>query len=120
MGHRSVLDKNLEEKGILTPPLDRTITRNNWYRTTPPPDTSDLVIYTDGSKMGELAGFGWAATVGDSVIHEEWAPIRDAEVFQAEVLAISSALLWLISNPHKLKPETVVVLSDSRAALGAL
>ncbi len=64
-------------------------------------------------------GYGWAATSGDTVIAEEWGPIGNAEVFQAEVLAISAALVWVLSNPHKLKPLNVAVFSDSQAALGA-
>ena len=94
------------------------------YRTTTLPEGVgyDIAIYTDGSKTGNNAGYGWAATKDDVVIAEEWAPIGNAEVFQVQNarhirLPHVADLQSLQTKTH---PINVVVMSDSRAALESL
>jgi ribonuclease HI len=105
-------------------PIDQTFARE-WplfeidpQDTPPPPAEGTLMIYTDGSKMGDLSGFGWAACHLDSVLHEHWESIGEATVFQSEVLAIHSAAKWLKYMPKDFNK--ALILSDSQAALGAL
>ena len=43
--------------------------------------------------------------------------LEDVSVFQAEVIAIQAALLWLISNPLKLKGTKVKLWTDLHSAL---
>ena len=56
------------------------------------------------------------------MIAENFGNLGNASVFQAEVFAIQDSLLWLISNPHRLKklPETCLIQSDSKAAIQAV
>ncbi len=46
--------------------------------------------------------------------------LGDVSVFQAEVVAIQAALLWLISNPHKLKGTKMKLWKDSKSALQSI
>ena len=46
--------------------------------------------------------------------------LGDTSVFQAEVVAIQAALLWLISNPSKLKGMKVKLWTDSQFALQSI
>jgi ribonuclease HI len=78
----------------------------------------ELLIYTDGSRMDNKAGLGWAACFGDQVIFEDHERLGDATVFQAEVLAIHSAARWLRFLRKDFNE--VTFLSDSQSALMAL
>ena len=121
LGHREFLDKELEEKELPQElPTDTITAINNWIRRMELKDP-DIIIYTDGSKdeQGE-AGYGWAACKGDQVIEEESGALGEATVFQSELIAIQSALLWLLSNPHKLKVKSCLIRSDSQAAIHAI
>ncbi len=60
------------------------------------------------------------ASQGDVVIGEGGGAIGDTSVFQAEVVAIQAALLWLISTPHKLKGTKVKLWTDSQSALQSI
>ncbi len=51
------------------------------------------------------------------VISKGGGALGDTLVFQAEVVAIQAALLWLILNPHKLKGTKVKQWTDSYSAL---
>ena len=62
-----------------------------------------LCIYTDGSRMNERTGSGWAATTGDTVIAEGMDRLSDVSVFKPELIAIQSCLRWLDDNVEKIK-----------------
>ncbi len=79
-----------------------------------------IVIYTDGSSKDDKSACAWMACRQDYVIAEGFTPLGDVTVFQAEVAAIQGALLWLISNPHKLKEDSCQILSDSQCAVRAI
>ncbi len=51
------------------------------------------------------------------MIGEGGGALGDTSVFQAEVVTIQAALLWLISNTHKLKGTKVKLWTDSQSAL---
>ena len=74
-------------------------------------------IFTDVSKRGNDTGFAFLASRRDVVVGEGGGALSDVSVFQAEVVAIQAALLWLISNPHKLKGTKVKLWTDSQSAL---
>ena len=122
-GHQRWWDDALENcdlhRGI---PLDTQTAENSWLEQYSPSEEEkpDVRIFTDGSRIDDRSGYGWAATRADHVVEESFGYLGEAEVFQSEVTAISSALLWLISNPHKLKPDLVQILTDSQAAIGAI
>ena len=54
------------------------------------------------------------------MIGEGGGALGDVSVFQAEVVTIQAALLWLISNPHKLKGTKVKLWTDSQSALQSI
>ena len=69
-------------------------------------------IFTDASKKRDVTGYAFLASRRDFVIGEDGGALGNTSVFQAEVVAIQAALLWLILNPHKLKGKKVKLLSD--------
>ncbi len=71
-------------------------------------------------KKGNDTGYAFLASRGDVVICEGGGAFGNTSVFQAEVVAIQAALLWLISNPHKLKGTKVMQWSDSQSALQSI
>ncbi|UYV70224.1 hypothetical protein LAZ67_7002238 [Cordylochernes scorpioides] len=57
------------------------------------PNSSDLTIFTDGSKSENGVGAGWCAFYDNKIIHREaYILFPDNSVFQAENLAIYTAL----------------------------
>ncbi len=54
------------------------------------------------------------------MIEEGGGSLGGVSVFQAEVVAIQAALLWLISNPHKLKGTKVKLWTDSQSVLQSI
>ena len=79
------------------------------------------MVYTDGSKMEEDVGYGWAICSGDSSIVEYSGNLGpNSTVFQAEVYAIGQALKWINSNPRVKNTSTIQVLSDSQSAIKAI
>ena len=115
-GHRRVWDDVLDMEDDV--PGDYIPPRRNW--TTPTGvDRSELIIYTDGSKVDTQVGAGWAACKGDQVIEENMIRLEgDCSVFQAEVTAIADCLTWL-STSEKAHPECLI-RTDSQAALQAI
>ncbi len=78
-------------------------------------------IFTDASKKGNDTCCAFLASRGgDVVIGEGGGPPGDVSVFQAEVAAIQVAVLWLISNPHKLKGTKVKLWTDLQSALQSI
>ena len=120
VGHRRCLDDELERIIPEDYPTDKIIKVNNWY-CNPVIENADTIIFTDGSKNEKAnAGYGWAATEGDILIKENNGGLGKATVFQAELVAIQSALLWLISNPPRLKGKKCLIKSDSQSAIAAI
>ena len=56
------------------------------------------------------------AVWGDVIIGGGGGALRDTSVFQADVVAIQAALLWLISYHHKIKGTKVKLWTDSQTA----
>ncbi len=71
----------------------------------------------DAWKKGTDTRYAFLASRGDVVISEGGGALGNTSVFQAKVLAIKVALLWLIFNPHKLKGMKVKLWSDSQSDL---
>ena len=118
-GHRAFWDKRLEKSCPRGTLVDKTAEVLCWTEN----DSIEkpfLKIFTDGSVNGNNGGFGWAACEEDYVVMEGKGKLHKSTVFQAEVAAIRGALLWLVSNPHRLKGEDYQLLSDSQAAVGAV
>ncbi len=72
---------------------------------------------TDVPKKGDDASYAYLACRGDVVISDGGAALRDTSVFQAEVVAMQATLLWLISNPNRLRWTMVKLWSDSQSIL---
>ena len=79
---------------------------------------SPRAIYTDASKKDTDTGYAFMASRED--LGEGGGALGDTSVFQAEVVAIQAALLWLISNPNKLKGMKVKLWTDSQFALQSI
>ena len=78
--------------------------------------SNDIHCYTDGSKMNNIAGFGYIITDGDTEIAQASGCLgKNASVFQAEVYAIYRACIEL-SNYDK----DVVIFTDSQSSIDAL
>jgi len=70
--------------------------------------------------MDGKAGYGWAAIADGLVVATETNPIgHGCHIFNAELIAIQTALLWLKENHHHLD-SGVCLRSDSQAVLKAL
>ena len=83
-------------------------------------DSPAFIIYTDGSKMGEAeeSGYGWVATLGDTVLDEGCGKLSRATVYQAELVAICSALEWLQTQTKE--RGDCLIRADSQSALLAI
>ena len=121
MGHRATWDVELRKIPESSWPVDEILPVKNWAVNKPSEDAS-LNIYTDGSKIGERSGMGWAATAGDTVVMEDAAFLGDTSVFNAELTAMQSSLLWVKENVHKIKNchEGITIYSDSQSGIQSL
>lgn len=92
-------------------------TREDWADgKVPYESTNSVVWYTDGSLLNGMAGAGLFCNALDVA---QAVPLgRYATVFQAEVMAIKEALECCLSN--QVKDKTIIICSDSQAALRAL
>ena len=120
MGHRATWDKELNVVPETHWPCDDTTPFRNWNRNGSV--NEGLVIYTDGSKMNNRTGSGWAVTTGDAVVAEGNDRLGDVSVFNAELIAIQSSLLWIDVNINKIKSAHggVKILSDSQSGINSL
>ena len=118
-GHRRSLDDCLNQHCPTQFPTDVGGRNNNWVQ-------HDRIqhprvqIFTDASKKGKNTGCAFLASRGDVAIMEGGGALGDVSVFQAEVVAIQASLLWLISNPHKLKGTKVKLWTDLQSALQSI
>ncbi|XP_035204469.1 uncharacterized protein LOC118179409 [Stegodyphus dumicola] len=82
-----------------------------------PPQGKDLETYTDGSKMENKVGAAFVAFLNNEEIHREQYRLNDeATVFQAEVLALKRALLWIDQRTEN----TLRIFTDSLSTLQSL
>ncbi|XP_035213931.1 uncharacterized protein LOC118187764 [Stegodyphus dumicola] len=82
-----------------------------------PPQGKDLETYTDGSKMENKVGAAFVAYLNNEEIHKEQYRLNDeATVFQAEVLALKRALLWIDQRTEN----TYRIFTDSLSTLQSL
>ena len=96
-GHIFLLEKHLSK--VADPQLP--ISFSPPFKTSRPIDTcydynltpSHINCFTDGSRLNDQTGAGFAITSGDTVIHSDSVYLGDATVFQAEVNAISCSAL---------------------------
>ena len=117
-GHRLLADKILNKIETTKLPCDKTKTHRMWSEFDEVKDPN-IMVYTDGSKMNDTAGAGWAAVHGDHIIAEESIHLGPyATVFQSEIVAIERSLLWCTEN---LDDDTeVLIYSDSQSGIQAL
>lgn len=119
-GHRFLIDESLKKIPSANLPLDHSTRSMHWLSLEELSDEDvDITLYTDGSRMSEDSGAGWAAVHEDMVLAEESVYLgKTTSVFQAEVVAIERSVRWAIDN---LDPGTkVLIRSDSQAAIQAL
>jgi len=99
IGHRKCLDGNLPVKTFPQMTIKTVENHSNNQSIEQP----GLCIYMDGSVMDGKAGYGWAAISDGLVVATESNPIGgEVHIFNAELIAIQSALLWLKENNHHL------------------
>ena len=117
-GHRNMHDKILEKVCPQNYPLD-IMTRTRDWTQNDIVEKPNLTIYTDGSKIEEQTGSGWAVCNGDTILAEDTYYLgNEASVFQAEVIAIEHALRWVTENCDN--GTEVLIRSDSQSAINAI
>ena len=77
---------------------------------------SDVNVYTDGSKSDDGVGAAFVVKKSGRDITKKFRLNKLCSVFQAELLALSQALAWLVRNPAS----NVTIYSDSQSSLNAL
>ena len=77
---------------------------------------SEVNIFTDGSKSDDGVGAAFVVQGPDGEITRKFRLNTVCSVFQAEMLALSRALAWLVQNPAR----NVTIYSDSQSGLKAL
>ena len=118
-GHRFLIDSTLRNIPSTNLPLDTTTRSMSWLTVDNEMENPDITLYTDGSRMDDTSGAGWAAVHGDTVLAEESVYLgKTTSVFQAEVVAIERGVRWAIESLDK--DTKVLIRSDSQAAIQAL
>ena len=119
-GHQRILDDTLDKIPSSKLPVDVMTKQLQWLRLDDINDEdTDITLYTDGSRLEEKSGAGWAAVHKDTVLAEESVFLgKDASVFQSEVVAIERAVRWATDNLES--GTKTLIRSDSQAAIMAL
>ncbi|KAM8714804.1 hypothetical protein ACLKA7_001208 [Drosophila subpalustris] len=100
----------------LNTPFHILIPRREEWVIGPPGETGALSFYTDGSKLNSQVGGGiYSQQLG---IHHSFRLPHHCSVFQAEILAINEALIFL-KNSHAISG-TINIYSDSQAAIKSI
>jgi len=89
----------------------------------PNPIHPGIICYTDGSKMDQNVGYGWAITAGNQVIDENYGRLDPTHtVFQAELVALNEVASFLANNleTYNKYPSLITFLCDSKAAIDAI
>ena len=82
---------------------------------------SEYTIYTDGSKTDNGVGSGFVIYHKHERIHTDSISLPDSTtVFQAEIIAIFKAMLYMVSYCTSHKVSYIKILCDSQAAILAL
>ena len=119
LGHHRIHDKILERIAPPGYPIDFISRTRDWIENETPMENPDIHIYTDGSRMENRSGSGWAVCHKDTVIAEESVYLgNESSVFQTEVFAIEQALRWAIENCEK--GMDILISSDSQSAISAI
>ena len=95
----------------------------NWLQYDNIGNNPDMTIYTDGSKIGEGdTGYGWLATIQDTIVEQENGNLGDNTVYKAELFAIYTSLQWLKANIKEKYNyiKSCVIKSDSQASILAI
>lgn len=135
-GHRKLCWDTMEKLDLKVQATDRIANVYHWdskysvnetsFMNGNPPlpgvETRDMEIYTDGSGLDDKFGSGLVIykdiAANCNVLHEEAHHLgAESSVFQGELYAIKRAALWVEAN---CTGNTIIICSDSRAALGAL
>lgn len=117
-GHRKLLDDILKQIVDLDAIEDRPNGRSmvEWRKLV----ENSLEMFTDGAWHDGYMGFGWALYDGPSMVAAGSGHAGAGSPYRAELQGISDALLWLISNPERLKDRNLRLISDSKSAVEAL
>jgi hypothetical protein len=108
MGHRQVLDDKLKE--LVEPtrdPLWKEVKGNN------------LEMHTDDACPYGAMGFGWVLYDGLMVAGGS-GNVGTGIPYRAELAGLDNALLWLVSNLHKLKKRQHCLVTNCESAVAAL
>ena len=81
---------------------------------------NDLEIYTDGACLDGSMGFGWTLYDGPSLAAAGSGCVGKGTPYRAELSGLDDALLWLISNPQRLKGRKLRLVTDCKSAVEAL
>jgi len=126
-GHAKAWMKMLDECHAANMPCDmmtvkeRNVSELCISMSNPVLQVPDIICYTDGSKLDDKTGYGWAVTKGNFVIHDESVFLgRETSVFQAEVTAIGDVCRWLAQCDKIGSQSHIRIYSDSQSALKAL
>jgi ribonuclease HI len=117
-GHRRVLDDMLRQLLELdnieeTPKARSTM---EWSEIV----ENDLECFTDGACKDGVMGFSWTLYDGPSLVAAGSGNGGKGSPYRAELVGLDDALLWLISNPHKLKNRKLSLVTDCKSAVEAL
>ncbi len=118
-GHRRSLDDCLNQHCPIQFLTDVGSRKNNWVQNVCIQHPR-VQIFTDASKRDNNTSYAFLASRGEFVIGEGDGAFGNTSVFQAEIVAIQAAQLWLISNPHKLKGTELKLWTDSQSVLQSI
>jgi ribonuclease HI len=117
-GHRRMLDdklKQLVELGnIEQVPSERSTMV--WEKA----EGNSLEMFTDGACTDGVMGLGWVLYDGPSLVAGGSGNAGAGTPYRAELAGLDDSLLWLISNPHKLKNRQLCLVTDCQSAVAAL
>jgi ribonuclease HI len=122
MGHRAIWDHHLEQIPESIFPCDDIPPVINWLRNMEVIEP-DINIFTDGSKMEDDAGYGWAITSKNHVIDEGSEYLGNDEVYTAELSAIHDVCWWILNNQEYMEEkglEKALIQTDSLSSLQAI
>ena len=121
MGHRAIWDNELKAIPETEWPVDEINPIKNWTINSPS-NTTEVSVYTDGSKINDCTGAGWAITKNNAVVAEGVEYLGDSSVFRAELTAIQCGLLWVKENLEKLKNScsSITIYSDSKSGIQSI
>lgn len=78
-------------------------------------NNTDPTIYTDGSEMDSGTAFAFVVYHNQEYIYSQSNRLNNNSIFQAELLAIASAIDWAISSSF-----TIMILTDNQSSFLSL